>query len=48
MPSYLATPTVITKANVTLPVNDGYVTAAAVCPTAALVQVCAANGIKTS
>jgi D-xylose transport system substrate-binding protein len=46
VPSYLANPTVITKANVALPVTDGYVTAAAVCPTAALVQLCAANGIK--
>jgi D-xylose transport system substrate-binding protein len=46
VPSYLATPTVITKANVALPVTDGYVTAAAVCPTAALVKLCAANGIK--
>jgi D-xylose transport system substrate-binding protein len=48
VPSYLADPTVITKANVALPVTDGYVTAAAVCPTAALVQLCAANGIKTT
>jgi D-xylose transport system substrate-binding protein len=48
VPSYLATPTVITKANVALPVTDGYVTAAAVCPTAALVKVCTANGIKTN
>jgi D-xylose transport system substrate-binding protein len=48
VPSYLATPTVITKANVALPVTDGYVTAAAVCPTAALVKTCNANGIKTS
>ena len=47
VPSYLADPTVITKANVALPVTDGYVTAAAVCPTAALVTLCAANGIKT-
>jgi D-xylose transport system substrate-binding protein len=46
VPSYLADPTVITKANVALPVTDGYVTAAAVCPTPALVKVCAANGIK--
>jgi D-xylose transport system substrate-binding protein len=46
VPSYLATPTVITKANVALPVTDGYVTSAAVCPTPALVKVCAANGIK--
>ena len=47
VPSYLASPTVITKANVALPVTDGYVTAAAVCPTAALVKLCNANGIKT-
>ena len=47
VPSYLADPTVITKANVALPVNDGYVTAAAVCSTAALGQLCTANGIKT-
>jgi D-xylose transport system substrate-binding protein len=47
IPSYLASPTVITKANVALPVTDGYVTAAAVCPTSALAKLCAANGIKT-
>jgi len=46
VPAYLASPTVITKANVALPVTDGYVGAAAVCPTPALVTVCAANGIK--
>jgi len=46
VPSFLADPTVITKANVALPVTDGYVTAAAVCPTAALKTLCAANGIK--
>jgi D-xylose transport system substrate-binding protein len=46
VPSFLAAPTVITKANVALPVTDGYVTAAAVCPTAALVKLCNANGIK--
>jgi D-xylose transport system substrate-binding protein len=46
VPSYLAGPVIITKANVALPVTDGYVTAAAVCPTAALVQLCTANGIK--
>jgi D-xylose transport system substrate-binding protein len=45
VPSYLASPTVITKANVAKPVQDGYVTAGAVCPTAALKQLCAANGI---
>jgi D-xylose transport system substrate-binding protein len=48
VPSFLADPTVITKANVALPVTDGYVTAAAVCPTPALVQLCTANGIKTT
>jgi D-xylose transport system substrate-binding protein len=47
VPSYLADPTVITTANVALPVTDGYLTAAAVCPTAALVRLCTANGIKT-
>jgi D-xylose transport system substrate-binding protein len=46
VPSYLASPTVITKANVALPVTNGYVTAAAVCPTPPLLQLCAANGIK--
>jgi D-xylose transport system substrate-binding protein len=46
VPSYLADPTVITTANVARPVTDGYVTAASVCSTAALVQLCAANGIK--
>jgi len=46
VPSYLADPTVITKANVALPVTDGYVTAAAVCPTAAVAKLCTANGIK--
>ena len=46
VPSFLADPIVITKANVALPVTDGYVTAAAVCPTAALVKLCTANGIK--
>jgi D-xylose transport system substrate-binding protein len=46
VPSYLASPTVITKANVALPVTDGYVTAAAVCPTSALVKLCTSNGIK--
>jgi D-xylose transport system substrate-binding protein len=46
VPSYLASPTVITKANVSRPVTDGYVTYKAVCPTAALAQLCSANGIK--
>jgi len=45
VPSYLATPTVITKANVALPVTDGYVTAAAVCSSAALTKLCTANGV---
>jgi len=47
VPSYLADPTVITKANVALPVSDGYVTAAAVCSTTALGQLCTADGIRT-
>ena len=46
VPSYLADPTVITTANVARPVTDGYVSAATVCPTAALVKLCTANGIK--
>ncbi|AGZ43356.1 sugar ABC transporter substrate-binding protein [Actinoplanes friuliensis] len=46
VPSYLATPTVITKANVALPVTDGYLTKAAVCTTSALSKLCTANGIK--
>ena len=45
VPSYLADPTVITKANVALPVTDGYVTYAAVCPTA-MATLCTASGIK--
>jgi D-xylose transport system substrate-binding protein len=48
VPSYLGTPTVITKANVALPVTDGYTTAAAVCTTPALVKLCNANGIPAS
>jgi D-xylose transport system substrate-binding protein len=47
VPSYLATPTVITKANVSLPVTDGYLTPASVCSTAALTKLCTANGIST-
>ncbi|MEU4290662.1 substrate-binding domain-containing protein [Kribbella sp. NPDC026596] len=47
VPSYLADPTVITKKNVALPVTDGYETATSVCPTPALVKVCAENGIHT-
>jgi D-xylose transport system substrate-binding protein len=46
VPSFLAQPVIITKANVATPVTDGYVSAAAVCPTAALVRLCAANGIQ--
>jgi D-xylose transport system substrate-binding protein len=48
VPSYLANPTVITKANVSLPVKDGYLNAADVCSTPALVKLCAANGISVS
>ena len=48
VPSFLATPVTITKANVARPVTDGYVTAAAVCPTSALQKLCAANGIPVS
>ncbi len=48
VPSFLATPTVVTKTNVALPVTDGYLTGAAVCPTPALARLCTANGIKTS
>jgi D-xylose transport system substrate-binding protein len=48
VPSFLAGSVVITKANVARPVTDGYVTAAAVCPTAALKKLCAANGIQVS
>lgn len=47
VPSFLASPTVITRANVALPVTDGYVTSQAVCSSAALVKLCNANGIKT-
>jgi D-xylose transport system substrate-binding protein len=48
VPSYLATPTVITKANVALPVTDGYVTEAAVCSTPALTKLCTADGINNA
>jgi D-xylose transport system substrate-binding protein len=48
VPSYLATPTVITKDNVALPITDGYVTYAAVCSTPAFVALCTANGIKAA
>ena len=45
VPSFLASPTVITKANVAKPVTDGYLTATAVCATTALKKLCTANGI---
>ena len=46
IPAFLATPVVITKANVSLPVKDGYETADAVCGTsAAIAKLCNANGI---
>jgi D-xylose transport system substrate-binding protein len=45
VPSFLAKPTVITKANVALPVTDGYLTYASVCSTPALVKTCTTNGI---
>jgi D-xylose transport system substrate-binding protein len=48
VPSFLATPTIITKANVGLPVSDGYVTYGAVCGTPALVALCTANGITAA
>jgi D-xylose transport system substrate-binding protein len=48
VPSYLADPTVITKANVALPITDGYVTYAAVCSTPALVTACGTAGIKAA
>jgi D-xylose transport system substrate-binding protein len=47
VPAYLATPTVITQANVSLPVKDGYETAASVCNTSAATQAnCAKYGIS--
>jgi D-xylose transport system substrate-binding protein len=46
IPSYLATPIVVTKANVALPVTQGYETAASVCGTSkAIAALCNANGI---
>jgi D-xylose transport system substrate-binding protein len=46
VPSYLATPIAITKANVALPVTQGYETAAAVCGVSqAIATLCNANGI---
>jgi D-xylose transport system substrate-binding protein len=47
VPAYLATPTVITQANVALPVKDGYETAASVCGTSATAQAnCTKFGIS--
>jgi D-xylose transport system substrate-binding protein len=48
VPSYLATPTVITKADVAAPVNDGYVSYAAVCATPAMTKLCTTNGITNA
>ena len=48
VPSYLASPTIITRSNVALPVKDGYLNAQAACSTAVLAKLCAANGIKAS
>lgn len=45
VPAILATPIVITKANVARPVNDGYVPKNTVC-TSAYTAKCAANGVK--
>jgi D-xylose transport system substrate-binding protein len=46
VPSYLATPIAITKANVALPVTQGYETAASVCGvSASIAALCNANGI---
>jgi D-xylose transport system substrate-binding protein len=46
IPSYLATPIVITKANVAKPVTDGYETADSVCGASkAVADLCNANGI---
>jgi D-xylose transport system substrate-binding protein len=45
VPSILATPTAITKANVAKPLNDGYVPKKTVC-TGSYVAKCAANGVK--
>ena len=45
VPSILATPIVITKANVARPVNDGYVPKNTVC-TGSYAAMCTANGVK--
>jgi D-xylose transport system substrate-binding protein len=47
VPAYLAAPTVITQANVSLPVKDGYETASAVCDTNATTKAnCAKFGVS--
>ena len=46
VPSFLATPVVITKANVAQPVKDGYLPASSVCTSAALQTLCAQNGVS--
>jgi D-xylose transport system substrate-binding protein len=45
VPSILATPTVITKANVALPINDKYTPKSTVC-TGKFVALCKADGVK--
>jgi D-xylose transport system substrate-binding protein len=45
VPSILATPTVITKANVALPINQQYTPKSTVC-VGKFVALCAANGVK--
>ena len=45
VPSILATPVAITKANVALPINDGYTPKASVC-TGSFAALCTKNGVK--
>ena len=45
VPSILATPTIVTLANVDAPVASGYTPYASVCDTAALVALCTAHGV---
>ncbi len=45
VPAILATPQVITKANVALPINDQYTPKASVCK-GSYVAKCQANGVK--
>jgi D-xylose transport system substrate-binding protein len=45
VPSILATPVAITKANVALPINDGYTPKKSVC-TGQYVSLCSKNGVK--